>query len=564
MTAPRTPGALPFTVSKYEVLTKVGEGAMGAVYRGRDTVLNRTVAIKLMNATIAADPGPRERFLREAQSAGSLQHPNVVTIFDFGEADGHLFIAMEFVEGTDLETALDSGHFTTIQSRLDVVIDTLQGLAYAHHHGIIHRDLKPANIRVTTNGRGKLMDFGVAHLQSNKMTQTGFIVGTPHYMAPEYISGQPISTASDIFSMGVVLYEVLTGQRPFDGDNTQALLFAVIQHEPPPPSQLVPGLSPALDAIVQRAMAKAPGGRYASAQEMATALMQVRATMSGAPAFDLSQVGTLSTKVPKAPTPSQPAPAAPTPSQPAPVVPTPTAGNPVMAPPTPPSGYPAPTQVSPVYGAPPMGTPPQGMPGYPPGYPQGYPPSNPQGVPPGYSAPSYPPGYNAGGYPPPPGYQTPGYGAPAYQTPPHPMQTPVQPTPVVRIERPPRSKDDLDFPRQRSGGGFFRFLLVLLLIGSGYVAYLMNRDQSTFEQAFQQAKGDGLAFYQRAKALILAPPPADSSPVPAANEAPKPAAKPKPAKPKATVSPAAEVPPVDTATVVKIDSQPPTPPDTLR
>jgi len=252
------------------------------------------------------------------------------------------------------------------------------------------------------------------------------------------------------------------------------------------------------------------------------------------------------------------------------VVPTPTAGNPVMAPPTPPSGYPAPTQGSPVFGAPPMGTPPQGMPGYPPGYPQGYPPSNPQGVPPGYPAPSYPPGYNAGGYPPPPGYQTPGYGAPAYQTPPHPMHTPVsaatpvQPTPVVRIERPPRSKDDLDFPRQRSGGGFFRFLLVLLLIGSGYVAYLMNRDQSTFEQAFLQAKGDGLAFYQRAKALILAPPPADSSPLPAVTEAPKPAAKPKPAKPKATVSPAAEVPPVDTATVVKTDSQPPTPPDTLR
>jgi len=560
MTAPRTPGALPFTVSKYEVLTKVGEGAMGAVYRGRDTVLNRTVAIKLMNATIAADPGPRERFLREAQSAGSLQHPNVVTIFDFGEADGHLFIAMEFVEGSDLEMALDSGYFKTIQSKLDVVIDTLQGLAYAHQHGIIHRDLKPANIRITTDGRGKLMDFGVAHLQSNKMTQTGFIVGTPHYMAPEYISGQPISPASDVFSMGVVLYEVLTGQRPFDGENTQALLFAVIQHEPPPPSQLATGLSPALDTIVQRAMAKTPRDRYGSAQEMATALMEVRAKMSGAPAFHVSQVDTLSTRVPKAPTSSPPAPAAPTPSQPAPVVPTPSAGNPVMAPPTPPSGYPAPTQVSPVYGAPPMGTPPQGMPGYPPGYP----PSNPQGYPPGYPAPGYPPGYNAGGYPPHPGYQTPGYGAPAYQTPPHPMQTPVQPTPVVRIERPPRSKDDLDFPRQRSGGGFFRFLLVLLLIGSGYVAYLMNRDQSTFEQAFQQAKGDGLAFYQRAKALILAPPPADSSPLPAVTEAPKPAAKPKPAKPKATVSPAAEVPPVDTATVVKTDSQPPTPPDTLR
>ena len=530
------PGALPFTVSKYEVLTKVGEGAMGAVYRGRDTVLNRTVAIKLMNATIAADAGPRERFLREAQSAGSLQHPNVVTIFDFGEADGHLFIAMEFVEGTDLETALDGGYFTTIQSKLDVLIDTLQGLAYAHQHGIIHRDLKPANIRITTDRRGKLMDFGVAHLTSNKMTQTGFIVGTPHYMAPEYISGQPISTVSDIFSMGVVLYEVLTGQRPFDGDNTQALLFAVIQHEPPPPSQLVAGLPPALDRIVQRAMAKAPGGRYATAQEMAAALMEVRATMSGVPAFQVTPGGTLSTRAPQVPTPSAPAP----------VVPTPSAAAPAVAPPT---------MVSPGY--PPPGYPP---PGYqPPGYP-----------PPGYPPPGYPPvGNPAPGYPP-QGYQTPGHGVPGYPTPPHPMPTPVpaatpvQPTPVVRVERPPRRLDDLDFPRERSGGGLFRFLLVLLLLGSGYVAYLMNRDQSTFEQAFQQAKGDGLSFYQRAKSLILAPP-SDSAPVPAIEKSPKPVAKPKRAKPKVGLPVAApEVVPTDSAAVVKPDSQPPTPPDTLR
>lgn len=147
---------------------------------------------------------------------------------------------------------------------------------------------------------------------------------------------------------------------------------------------------------------------------------------------------------------------------------------------------------------------------------------------------------------------------------PVPAATPVQPTPVVRVERPPRRLDDLDFPRERSGGGLFRFLLVLLLLGSGYVAYLMNRDQSTFEQAFQQAKGDGLSFYQRAKSLILAPP-SDSAPVPAIEKSPKPVAKPKRAKPKVGLPVAApEVVPTDSAAVVKPDSQPPTPPDTLR
>jgi hypothetical protein len=147
---------------------------------------------------------------------------------------------------------------------------------------------------------------------------------------------------------------------------------------------------------------------------------------------------------------------------------------------------------------------------------------------------------------------------------PVPTATPVQPTPVVRVERPPRSKDDLDFPREKSGGGFFRFLLVLLLFGGGYVAYLMNRDQSTFEQAFLQAKGDGLSFYQRAKALILAPPPTDATPAQSADVVPKPGAKPKRAKSQAAELPAAEAIQTDSSPVVKIDSQPPTPPDTLR
>ncbi|HEY0928555.1 MAG TPA: protein kinase [Gemmatimonas sp.] len=297
MTLPTTPNE-PIAIGKYQILDLAGEGAMGAVYRARDTVLNRLVAIKVMNATIARDQSLRDRFLREAQSAGSLQHPNVVTIYDFGELDGHLFIAMEYVEGKDLETLLAEPHGLTLQARLEIMIDVLAGLAYAHQHGIVHRDLKPANIRVTPEPRGKLMDFGVAHLESQKMTQTGVMIGTPNYMAPEYISGKPVTASSDIFSMGAVLYEVLTGQKPFLGDTLHALLFSVVQNDPAPPSEIKSGLPRALDAVVMKAMAKDPAARYESAIEMAQALTAVRASLSGAPYNDsLALSQTLAHKV---------------------------------------------------------------------------------------------------------------------------------------------------------------------------------------------------------------------------------------------------------------------------
>lgn len=297
MTLPTTPNE-PIAIGKYQILDLAGEGAMGAVYRARDTVLNRLVAIKVMNATIARDQSLRDRFLREAQSAGSLQHPNVVTIYDFGELDGHLFIAMEYVEGKDLETLLAEPNGLTLQTRLEIMIDVLAGLAYAHQHGIVHRDLKPANIRVTPEPRGKLMDFGVAHLESQKMTQTGVMIGTPNYMAPEYISGKPVTASSDIFSMGAVLYEVLTGRKPFLGDTLHALLFSVVQNDPEPPSVVAPGVPRALDAVVMRAMAKDPAERYASALEMAQALTAVRASLSGAPYNDsLALSQTLAHKV---------------------------------------------------------------------------------------------------------------------------------------------------------------------------------------------------------------------------------------------------------------------------
>src|SRR5438067_148334 len=154
-------------IGKYRILELVGEGAMGVVYRAEDTVLNRVVAIKIMSESIARQQELRDRFLREAQMAGSLSHPNIVTVYDFGETDGHLFIAMEFVEGSDLETRLGRREPMKLQAKLEIVVDVLTALAYAHKRGIVHRDVKPANVRITDDGRAKLMDFGVAHLQAS-------------------------------------------------------------------------------------------------------------------------------------------------------------------------------------------------------------------------------------------------------------------------------------------------------------------------------------------------------------------------------------------------------------
>ncbi|HUF30011.1 MAG TPA: protein kinase, partial [Gemmatimonadaceae bacterium] len=266
-------------VGKYRILDLVGEGAMGVVYRGVDTVLNRTVAIKVMSEAVSRQQELRDRFLREAQSAGSLQHPNVVTIYDFGEMEGHLFIAMEFVDGVDLERLLATHEPLSIQQRLDIAIDVLTGLSYAHRHGIVHRDVKPANIRVTEDGRAKIMDFGVAYLDSSRLTQTGAMMGTPSYMAPEQVVGAKITPVTDVFAMGSVLYELLTGARPFEGNTLHNTLYKIVSEEPLPILQLMPGLPPALDRIVRRALSKEPSDRHQSALEMADDLAAVRAEL---------------------------------------------------------------------------------------------------------------------------------------------------------------------------------------------------------------------------------------------------------------------------------------------
>ena len=269
-------------IGKYQIVEQVGEGAMGVVYKATDPVLNRTVAVKVMSEGLAQDVALRERFLREAQSAGSLQHPNLVTIYDFGETDGHLFIAMEFIEGVDLEQLMEQKAPMDLPAKLDLMVDVLNGLSYAHRRGIIHRDIKPANIRIDQEGRGRIMDFGVARLETSNLTGTGTMMGTPNYMAPEQISGGPLTPAADLWSVGAMLYEMLTSKKPFQADTLHRVLFRIVTEPPTDLLEAAPGLPVALDHIVKKALEKDPANRYRTASEMANSIAAVRAKM-GAP-----------------------------------------------------------------------------------------------------------------------------------------------------------------------------------------------------------------------------------------------------------------------------------------
>src|SRR4051812_46447390 len=283
-------------IGKYQIEDLVGEGAMGVVYKALDPVLNRHVAIKVMGDAISRDDELRDRFLREARAAGSLQHPNVITIYDFGDVDGHPFIAMEYVEGIDLEDLLRSGTPLSLEAKLGIMIDVLNGLAYAHKRGVVHRDIKPANIRVDEEGHARIMDFGIAHLNSSamtKMTRTGIMLGTPNYMAPEQIIGQDITARTDIFAAGAVLYEILTNARPFQADTLHAVLYKITSETPPSLNQILPGLPTALDGIVMRALAKDPQRRFPTALEMANEVTRVRQTLSHGPQPSMSLHATI-------------------------------------------------------------------------------------------------------------------------------------------------------------------------------------------------------------------------------------------------------------------------------
>jgi eukaryotic-like serine/threonine-protein kinase len=269
-------------LGKYELHTLVGEGAMGVVWKAYDTVLRRYVALKLLGSRFSKTKDMQERFLREARAAGAIQHPNIVTVYDLGEAEGQLFIAMEFVEGRDLSDIIALRDPLPLERKLDIGIEVLDGLHYAHQRGVIHRDVKPSNVRVMPDGRVKIMDFGIARLQKADTTGSGAIVGTPTYMAPEQITNGAITPATDVFAVGCLLYELLSFQKPFHGESIHGVLYQVLTTDPKPLRTLAPSIPAALERVVTKAMNKVPDERYESAAQMESTLHGIRAALSGA------------------------------------------------------------------------------------------------------------------------------------------------------------------------------------------------------------------------------------------------------------------------------------------
>jgi serine/threonine-protein kinase len=269
-------------LGKYELHTLIGEGAMGIVWKAYDTVLRRYVALKLLSSHFGKTKEMQERFLREARAAGAIQHPNIVTVYDLGDADGQLFIAMELVEGRDLSDIITLRDPMPLERKLDLVIEVLDGLHFAHQRGVIHRDVKPSNVRVVPDGRVKIMDFGIARLQSADASDAASIVGTPTYMAPEQITNGAITPATDVFAVGCMLYELLSFQKPFEGESVHGVLYQVLTTEPKPLRTVAPSIPAALERVVGKAMNKVPDERYESAAQMQSTLIAIRAALSGA------------------------------------------------------------------------------------------------------------------------------------------------------------------------------------------------------------------------------------------------------------------------------------------
>jgi len=270
------------TIGKYEIRRELGRGAMGVVYEAYDPMIKRIVALK----TIRVDQLVGEnadsviaRFRREAQAAGRLNHPNIVGIYDIGDEAGTWYIAMEYIQGRELKSYFEANERFAPADIVRIMTQILDALGYSHKSGVIHRDIKPANVILLSGGAVKVADFGIAHIESSNMTQVGTVMGTPSYMSPEQIMGLPIDGRSDLFSAGVILYQFLTGERPFSGSST-VTMHKVLEEDPLPPSRFNVQVPGTMDAIVRRALAKRPDERYQSAEEFATAL---QSALSGQP-----------------------------------------------------------------------------------------------------------------------------------------------------------------------------------------------------------------------------------------------------------------------------------------
>jgi serine/threonine-protein kinase len=272
-------------LGRFEVLAEIGRGAMGIVYKAKDPMLERVVAIKTINMGMDRDGAEmyEKRFYQEARAAGGLNHPNIVTVYDIGKTDTECYMAMEYIEGAELRTLLLPGKPLAVPRALSIAAQVAEGLAYAHERGVVHRDIKPANIMVPESGAVKITDFGIARMRSsNVQTQTGMMMGSPKYMSPEQVIGKRADHRTDIFSLGVILYEMLTGATPFTGESVNAVMYQIVNFVPPAPSAINPASPAALDAIVAGMLAKSLEERFQSAAEVARGLRECERQTHGA------------------------------------------------------------------------------------------------------------------------------------------------------------------------------------------------------------------------------------------------------------------------------------------
>lgn len=328
-------------IGRYRIEGELGRGAMGVVHRAVDTVIGRTVAIKTIRLDTLTDPAERERLksrlLREARSAGLLSHPNIVTVFDVGEDHGRAYIAMEYVPGLTLDQALRQQRHPTREQFLTAISQVAMALDYAHEKGVVHRDIKPGNLMLTETGAIKIADFGVAKMLSHQATQSDLLLGTPSYMAPEQIDAKNVDSRADQFSLAVIAYELLTGERPFAADSLPALLFKIVREQPALPHLLNATVNERVSAVLLRGLAKAPAERFGSCTAFSKELAAALAACPRWEPMDRAAAATMATvveplattRVPPAPPPTLITPA-PKPVPPPPAPPSPAATAPVF------------------------------------------------------------------------------------------------------------------------------------------------------------------------------------------------------------------------------------------
>jgi len=280
---------VPKQIGKYEVLGQIASGGFGVIYRARDPHIGREVAIKMCSTP---DAEVRQRFEREARVVGNLVHPNITLVFDYGLEDDVPYIVQELLSGYDLDQLAGAAVLSDPTTVVSILIQVCDGLDYAHQRGVIHRDIKPSNIRVLEDGTVKIMDFGIAKSLGggSKLTQTGVALGTAGYLAPEQIQGGEVDGRADIFALGVVGYELLTGVRPFAGSSLSNVLYRILNDEPEPPAKISAACPPDLDGVIRRAMAKAPGERWQSARELGDALRRIGVALDALPSDDTTAV----------------------------------------------------------------------------------------------------------------------------------------------------------------------------------------------------------------------------------------------------------------------------------